>query len=62
MAIVGKAVVCTCGEIGVVTSTPRLDDEPATITHLHGRTHKVMDMWAPNQVNINDDGYYEGDR
>jgi len=62
MALIGKAVVCTCGEIGIVTSTPRLEYEPATITHLHGRTHKVMAMWSPDQIDVNEDGYYKGDR
>ena len=62
MAITGKAVVCTCGEIGVVVRTPRLKDEPSTIRHLHGREHKVFAMWSPWLLEINDDGYYEGGR
>ena len=60
MAITGKAVVCTCGEIGIVVRTPRLDDEPSTIQHLHERQHKVFDMWAPDQISVNEDGYYDG--
>lgn len=60
--LVGKAVVCTCGEIGIVTHIPAYDDKPFTITHLHDRTHQVFDYWAPDQLVTNKDGYYVGDR
>ncbi len=60
MGLIGKKVVCPCGQVGIVTSTPRLDAEPCVVRHGHGREHKVFDFWSPtDELLINDDGYYQ---